>query len=366
MSSWSDLKNNLRLRKIYEQRIEIVKSIREFFWSRGFVETETPIAVRYASQEPYLNPLPITIHDTISASHPMYLRTSPEYALKKLLAAGFGKIFELAKCFRDYESFGGNHNTEFTMLEWYRAPASRSTAQPFGSVAPISSAGKPGVELSEIMADTEELFKFVGKRLGVKILRFKDCKIDILETWDRMSMTEAWQKYAGLNLDNNLTIEQLNDSAHLKGYATDKNDGYEDIFFKIFLNEIEPKLGLTRPVFIYDYPAQMSSLSRLSTHDPRYAERFELYVGGLEIANAFGELTDAVEQKTRLEKDRLLREKLGKEVWPVDEDFIACLRSGLPSAGGIALGVDRMVVLFTGAKDINEVIFQSVSDQLGK
>src|SRR3989338_11633864 len=120
MSTWSDIKNNPRLMRMYETRCEIIRLIREFFWSREFVETETPIAARYASQEPYLNPVPIMIHDPHNARHEMYLRTSPEYALKKLLAAGFEKIFEISKCFRDYESFGGNHNTEFTMLEWYR------------------------------------------------------------------------------------------------------------------------------------------------------------------------------------------------------------------------------------------------------
>jgi len=150
-----------------------------------------------------------------------------------------------------------------------------------------------------------------------------------------------------------------------------QSDVYEDLFFKIFLNEIEPKLGLEKPVMIYDYPEQMTSLSRLSSADPRYAERFELYIAGVELANAYGELTDAVEQKRRLEADREKRQQLGKETWPVDPDFIDAIKqigeAGLArqseaTAAGIALGIDRMVMLFTGANDIDEVIFQSAGD----
>ncbi len=344
MSTWKELKENPRLKDIFNTRIAIVKLIREFFWSQDFKETETPIAVRYASQEPYLNPIPVTIHDTRNTTHKMYLRTSPEYSLKKLLAAGYEKIFEFSKCFRDYESFGRNHNTEFTMLEWYR---STGTYQNF-------------------MDDMEKMFKYVGERLKIKDLRLKDCKIKIDQTWERLSMKEAWKKYTQVDLDNNLTIEQLSNTAKAKGYKVDPADAYEDIFFRLFLNEIEPKLGLERPIFIYDYPAQMTSLSRLCEHDNRYAERVECYIGGLELCNGFGELTDAEEQKKRLEGDRKLREKLGKEIWPIDEDFISALRSGIGTASGVAMGVDRMVVLFTGAKDISEVMFGSMKDQLGE
>jgi lysyl-tRNA synthetase class 2 len=148
-----------------------------------------------------------------------------------------------------------------------------------------------------------------------------------------------------------------------RGFAVEASEPYEDLFYKIFLNEIEPKLGIEKPTIISDYPEQMTSLSRLSTDDPRYGERFELYIAGLELANAFGELTDAGEQKRRLEADEAKRAQMGKETWPVDPDFISALTSGIPNSGGIALGVDRMIMLFTGAKDINEVIFQAVGNR---
>ncbi len=342
MSNWSDLKNNARLKDIYNTRIEIIKLIREFFWSQNFVETDTPIAVKLASQEPYLNPISINIHDPHGQQTGLYLRTSPEYSLKKLLAAGYEKIFEIGKCFRDFESFGGNHNTEFTMLEWYRSPGT----------------------YQEIMDDTENLFKYIENKLEINKVRNRQMEIPIDGKWDRMSVKEIWQKYLQVNLDDYLETEKLRNLAVERGFSTDGDDAYEDIFYKIFLNEIEPHLGIEKPIFIYDYPAQMCSLSKLCERDSRYAERFELYVGGLELANAFGELTDATEQERKLEEDKEKRKQLGKPVWPVDKDFIAALKSGMAPAGGIALGVDRMVVLFTGAKDINEVIFQSVKDQL--
>jgi lysyl-tRNA synthetase class 2 len=337
------------------------------------VETDTPIALRLPGQEPYLHPLPVILHSPEGRAEQFYLHTSPEFGLKKLLAAGYSKNFSLVKCFRDYEAFGdGTHNTEFTMLEWYRAPGG----------------------YHDFMDDTEKLFKYVGEKMGIEKLKYNgkeialDCHSEqseesprleeprdqgdpslslrmTSESWDRKTMKQVWQEYAGADLDRCLDRAGMGALAAEKGYVVGENDEYEDLFFKIFLNEIEPKLGLERPIFVYDFPRQMCSLSRVCPGDPRYAERAELYIAGLEVANGFGELIDATEQKERLEADRVLREKMGKPVWLVDPDFIAALASGMPEAGGIALGIDRMIVLFTGARSINEVLFQSVKDQLG-
>ncbi len=375
MSTWQDLKDNPRLMEIYKTRIEIIHLIREFFWSQNFRETETPIAIKFPGQEPYLNPVPVFFYDPRGKEEKFYLQTSPEFAMKKLLATGFDRIFQICKCFRNYESFGGLHNTEFTMIEWYRSPG----------------------ELTDIMNDTEKLFKFVAEELKIKDIRYKEKIIDILGNWEQKSMKELWQEFIGVDLDKYVPSVILNEpqrseeslAKDIKGsfaVAQDDNilrsvtnlrklciklsiqisdaDRYEDLFFKVFLNEIEPKLGLEKPIFVYDYPAVMCSLSKLSKHDSRYAQRFELYIGGLEIANAFGELTDADEQKKRLKIDRDLRKKLCKETWQVDEDFIEALNDIKQETAGIALGVDRMVLLFTGANDINEVMFQGVSEQL--
>ena len=344
MSSWKELKDNPRLKHIYETRLEIVRRIREFFWSKNFVEGDTPIAVRLPSMEPYLSPVEINIHDPSGKAFPFFLHTSPEFALKKLLAVGFPKVFEISKCFRDYEEFGNTHNTEFTMLEWYRAPG----------------------EMSDFMDDTEEMFKYVATGIGYQVssMKYKGNEIDLNQTWDRKTMKEIWLEYVGVNLDEYLTIETLKSLVEKKGYSTEGLEAYEDLFFKIFLNEVESFLGREKPIFVYNYPTSLCSLSRICEDDPRYAERAELYIGGLEIANGFGELGDPALQKKLLEEDRNTKIRLGKPVWDVDPDFIAALESGFPKASGIALGVDRMVMLFTGAHSIDEVIFQSMNDQV--
>ncbi len=342
MSNWIDLKDNQRLKKIYETRLQILRLTREFFWSQNFMEAETPIALRLPGQEPYLNPMPVEFLDPRLESHKFYLRTSPEYALKKLLATGYEKVFEIGKCFRNEESFGGTHNPEFTMIEWYRAP---------------------GTYL-DFMDDAERLFKYIGDKLTINKLKYKECEIDLSRPWQRIKVKDLWQQYIGVNLDDYLQIEPMRKLTVELGYQVSDSDEYEDLFYKIFLNKIENQLGIEVPTFVYDYPAQLCSLSKKCDNDPQYAERAELYIGGLELANGFGELVDATAQSENLEKDKALRQHLNRPTWEVDRDFIAALKSGIKPAGGIALGVDRMVLLFTGALDINEVIFQSAKDQL--
>lgn len=341
MTTWHELKDNPQLKEFYQKRAKIISLTRAFFERDGFIETETPIAVALPGQEPELFPVSVTLHDPQGRAYRYYLQTSPEFAMKKLLAAGFEKIFQICKCFRDYESFGGLHNPEFTMIEWYRTNAT----------------------YKDIMDDTERLFQFVGDQLDVKTVTWNGHTVDITSAWDCKTMKQVWQEFVGVNLDEYLEAPAMRAFARSRGYEVRNDESYEDAFYKIFLNEIEPKLGAERPVFVCEYPAVMTSLSRLCANDPRYAERFELYIGGLELANAFGELTDAKEQKNRLEADRVKRAAVGKETYPVDPDFIAALESGIPPTGGIALGVDRMVMLFTGSTDINEVIFESAPDQ---
>ncbi len=343
MTVWKELHDNPRLQTMYRTRLSILRLIREFFWAQNFVETDTPIALKLPGQEPYLNPAAVTFFDPLGRQEQFYLQTSPEFAMKKLLAAGFQNIFQLAKCFRNGEAFGdGTHNTEFTMLEWYRAPGT----------------------LPQIMDDLEALFKYVGEKLGVGTVKYGVYEVSIVNPWQRSTMKQLWQEYIGINLDDYLELGPLRQLAAERGHATSEADEYEDLFFKIFLNEIEPHLGVERPIFVYDYPARMCSLSRRCDHDPRYAERVEVYIGGLELANGFGELTESHEQLRRLEQDQALRHKLGKATWAVDADFIGALPAIPPPAGGIALGVDRMVLLFTGARTLEEVVFQTVSDQI--
>lgn len=340
MSTWRQLKDNPKNKEIFIKRAEIIKIIREFFWQENFIETDTPIANSTGGQEPYLEPIKTEFVDPRGQIFKQYLQTSPEYAMKKLLAGGFEKIFQICHCFRNNESFGGTHYPEFLMLEWYRV----------------------GDDYLKIMDDTENLFNLVAEKMEIDFLFFNNKKISIKEKWDRLTMREVWQKYLGVELNDYLTLSAMMSLAKSRGLTIDKKDLYEDVFYKIFLNEIEPKLGMDRPVFIYEYPASMAALARLSGKDPRYAERFELYIGGLELANAFGELIDGEEQKHRFAEEQNLRQELDREVCSVDEgliDALNFLKNKKVIASGIALGVDRLIMLFTGVNDILETRLES-------
>jgi lysyl-tRNA synthetase class 2 len=338
-----------------ETRAQIIRLIREFFWQQEFLEMETPNLLCLPGQEPYLSSMKLTINNERGASFIGYLHTSPEYTLKKMLGAGFKNIFSLCKVYRDQESFGGTHNPEFTMIEWYRA----------------------NEDFWKIMEDVEGLFKYIDEKLHLKskiqnpndqsnpnIQSQKFDHLDLGIDWkfgfgnlkfERLHMRDVWQRYAGVNLDDYLERDQMFALCEQKGYKPKTSESYEDLFYRIFLNEIEPHLGVHSPTIVHHYPACMAALSRLSPIDPRYAERFEVYVGGLELANCFSELVDSAEQFRRLQKDQEDRKQAGKEVFPIDMEFIEALKTMPPSAG-IALGVDRLVQLFTGCKNIDDVL----------
>lgn len=309
-----------------EARAKIIRAIREFFWSRGFLEMETPHVVRLPGQEPNLSPMRVTMRDERGAAYEGYLHTSPEYTLKKMLAAGFEKIFSLGKVYRDEESFGGTHNPEFTMIEWYRAHE----------------------DFYAIMDDVEGLFQWIGNHVPA-------CSMLQASSFMRMHMRDAWQRYAGVNLDDYLTRDAMLALCKQKGYAPKEDERYEELFYWIFLNEIEPYLGKDRPIILHHYPAPMAALSRISESDPSYAERFEVYAGGTEIANCFSELTDPAEQRRRLVAEREERRTLGKAVFDIDEEFLVAVQAMPPSAG-IALGVDRLIMALTGCKNIDDVL----------
>lgn len=301
-------------------RWEVLRLIREYFWSQDFTEVETPLLLRLPDQEPTLTAMKVSLHNERKEEFVGYLHTSPEFALKKMLAAGYEKIFSLCKAFRDYESFGGTHNPEFTMIEWYRAHS----------------------DFLAIMDDVEGLFDFISEKLG-EAKKFE---------FERLHMREAWKRYAQVDLDEYLTSEKMFALCEQKGYHPAKDEAYEDLFYRIFLNEIEPKL---ETVILHHYPKQMAALAQMSATEQGYAERFEVYVGGLEIANAFGELTDAKEQFKRFESQYQRRVQEGKELFGIDTDFIEAV-GHMPSSGGIALGVDRLVQLFTSCQNIDSVL----------
>lgn len=317
------IKNN---KKNLELRFEIIKKIREFFWVKNFLEVETPFILALPGQEPYLSPMKVEVQNEKGQKYQGYLHTSPEYTMKKMLAAGFENIFSICKCFRDQESFGGTHNPEFTMIEWYRARA----------------------DFYKIMDDTEELFYFLAKQFATKEY----------SKFERISMRDLWKKHAKADLNDYLEIDQIFALCTQKGYKPNKDEKYEDLFYRIFLNEIEPKL--IEPVIVHHYPIQMAALSIASKDDSRYAERFEVYIDGLELANAFTELTDADEQYRRLQEEQNRRRLQGQDVYDIDLNFIEALKN-MPPSTGIALGVDRLIQILLGCQNINNVLVLPMS-----
>lgn len=309
-------------KKNLETRFEIIKKIREYFWAQKFIEVETPTIVAHPGMEPNISAMKITVHDEQGNEHTGYLHTSPEYTMKKMLAAGFSNIFYLGKTFRDQESFGGLHNPEFTMIEFYRVEADMFT----------------------LMDDVQHMIDFVADRVERR-------KVKV----ERFHMKEIWNKYIGIDLDEYLSREKMYELCKEKKYNIAEDESYEELFYRIFLDHIEPKLKDLGAVIIHHYPAQMAALSRVSADDPRYAERFELYIDGIEIANAFTELTDADEQIRRLREEQEERRRQGKDVYEIDEEFIESLRM-MPESAGIALGVDRLMQVLLGCQDIDDVL----------
>lgn len=304
-----------------KKRAALIKAVRNFFDEQNFDEVDTPALQISPGMEPHLKAFKTDlINPEQDQARTLYLHTSPEFAMKKLLVAGVPKLYQICHVFRNAEG-SHLHSPEFSMIEWYRAYA--------------------GYE--QIMYDCEALLKHCANTSGITHYRYKNRQCDPFAGCDRLSVIEAYKKYSGIDVSPDSTSEE-----------------WEELFYKVFLNDIEPHLGADRPLILYDYPACMAALSRKKPDDPRFAERFELYVCGVELANAFGELTDAQEQRQRFEQDMDLKEELYGERYPVDEDFLDALEYGLPECAGIALGIDRLVMLTTGAEHINDVLWNPV------
>jgi lysyl-tRNA synthetase class 2 len=288
------------------RRAEVVRAVRGFFEARGFLEVETPLIVPSPGLDLHL--------DAFAVGPDRFLSTSPEYQMKRLLADGFARIFQITKAFRQKEK-GSRHNPEFTMLEWYRANAG----------------------ILDVMRDTEQLVA----RVTCGAVTLGGRAVACAPPFARMTVCEAFQRFAGATPEATLEMAAHN----------------EDAFYRLLVDRVEPSLAaLGQAVFLTEYPAPQASLARAKPGDPRVAERFELYVAGVELCNGFGELTDPVEQRARFERDRAERAARGLHVYPVDTKFLAALERGLPPSAGNALGLDRLVALACGMTDIAEVM----------
>jgi len=284
-------------------RARIIQAVRSFFINNDYIEIETPIRIPA--------PAPETHIDAVQSGD-WFLQTSPELCMKQLLAAGFRRIFQICKCFRQGER-GRLHLPEMTMLEWYRINSN----------------------YLDMMSECETLISQVARQIDSKnMMTYQGTEIDLTPPWRRISVAESFERFTSISME-----------------AALENDRFDEIM----VEAVEPNLGQPQPVFLYDYPAPRGALARSKPEDNRYAERFELYIGGLEICNAFSELTDPVEQRKRFESERNRRKDSGRLIYPMPEKFLTAL-ADMPEAAGNALGIDRLVMLFTDTNKIDDVV----------
>lgn len=343
MKTWQKLKTQPSLFNQYFVREQVIDATRSFFKEHKFHEVETPLLLPQPSTEPFLEVFDTSLVFADGIREQGFLPTSPEFSMKKLLAAGSGNIFQICKSFRNGEGRSGRHNPEFTILEWYRTPA----------------------DYKDIMNDVEDLLRSIYKAVKSDTkytCTYQGHKISFKKPFERITLSEAFLRFADIKEDDMLSEERLLEIGKKKGYQVDKETTWEQMFNQILFNEIEPHLGKGAPTFLYDYPASQAALSKKKEHDPRFAERFEVFLQGYELGNAFTELTDAKEQKERCLADLYERRKLGKKEFGLDEDFIKALESGMPPTGGIAMGVDRIIAIFADVPSIQDTLFFPVDD----
>lgn len=326
-------------------RTQVLKALRAWFEGAGFFEVETPILQVSPGNEAHLRAFSTDlIPPDGGKAIKRYLHTSPEFAMKKLLVGGVSPIFQLARVFRNAER-ASTHHPEFVMLEWYRREA----------------------DWRDLLIDCRAILQAAATAAGKGLLHRHGRTIDPFGAWEEISVADAFTQHCGIDLlatMNNFADpapDKLITEAKRIGIRVGEGDRWDDIVLRILGERIEPKLGQDAPAVLYDYPLPMAALARPKPEDPRLAERFEIYVAGLELANGFGELTDATVQRKRFEADMDLKQQLYGERYPIDEDFLAALEFGLPMSAGIALGFDRLVMLATGATHIDQVLWAPVA-----
>ncbi|WCS28052.1 EF-P lysine aminoacylase GenX [Methylobacterium sp. NMS14P] len=325
-------------------RNRILAAFRGWFADRDFVEAEAACLQVSPGNEAHLSAFATEAVGASGARTPLYLHTSPEFACKKLLAAGETRLFTVARVFRNRER-GPLHHPEFTMLEWYRA----------------------GAPYTALMADCAALLAGAAEVAGARRFTFRDRETDPFAEPERLSLAEAFDRFAGIDLLASVAPGGETDRGSLAaavaatGLRVAPDDTWADLFSRVLVARIEPHLGLGRPTILCEYPISEAALARPAPHDPRVAERFELYACGVELANAFGELTDPAEQRRRFEAEMAEKQRVYGERYPIDDEFLAAL-AAMPDASGIALGFDRLAMLACGATRIEDVIWTPVAE----
>jgi elongation factor P--(R)-beta-lysine ligase len=328
-SPWFDRARYEDRRGFLLARSVIFKAIRNWFESRQFLEVDVPALVVSPGNEAHLHAFSTVLIRDNGSKETRYLHTSPEFACKKLLAAGETKIFSIGHVFRNRERTS-THVPEFTMLEWYRADDSYRV----------------------IIEDTLALVQLAGEITGRHLWHWRDSECDVTADAEWLSVNEAFQKYAGIDLLG--TLGDRDALAKISPVAFAVGESWSDIFSRILVEKVEPHLGQGSLTVLFEYPSSEAALARKCAHDTRVAERFELYACGVELANGFGELTDAEEQRARFIAEMDVKEQRYGERYPLDEDLLRAL-TVMPDASGVALGLDRVIMLATGATRIDQV-----------
>jgi lysyl-tRNA synthetase class 2 len=322
----------------------VTRAVRGWFDARDFVEVETTALQASPGNEAHLHAFATEAIGPAGERETLYLRTSPEFAAKKLLAAGEARIWELARVWRNRER-GPLHHPEFTLLEWYRT----------------------GAPYEQMMADCADLVRLAAETTGVARFEFRGRSADPFAEPERVTLAEAFAAHAGIDLLATVAADGATDrdglwaAARGAGVRVADDDTWADVFSRVLVEKVEPRLGEGRATILCEYPTAEAALARPKPSDPRVAERFELYACGVELANCFGELTDPLEQRKRFEAEMAEKARVYGERYPIDEDFLAALAQ-MPAASGAALGFDRLVMLAAGAGRIEQVLWNPVPE----
>ena len=339
-SRWFSPNRHRDRRPFLLARNSILAAIRTWFAARDFIEVECATLQVSPGNEAHLHGFATDLIQPDGSHERRYLHTSPEFACKKLLAAGETRIFAIARVYRNRERTL-THSPEFTMLEWYRA------REPY----------------KQVITDTLDLLRLAAETAGTKLFRWRGHEINPFAKAEWLTAAEAFQRYAGVDLLATLDGKGGADRhalAAMAGVRVAADDSWSDIFSRILVEDVEPNLGATAPTVLYEYPAVEAALAKVCAHDSRVSERFELYACGVELANGFGELTDPAEQRRRFEAEMDVKQRLYGERYPIDEELLEALAM-MPEASGVALGLDRLIMLATGATRIDQVLWTPVS-----
>jgi lysyl-tRNA synthetase class 2 len=340
---WWTRQNHADRRPLLLQRGRVKAAIRAHFQAQDFTEVECGALVASPGNETHLHAFETQLFGPDGTGERLYLHTSPEFSSKKLLAAGEKRIFDFARVFRNRER-GRLHAPEFTMLEWYRAQE----------------------DYAAVINDCLALLRLAAEVTAADSFRHREARCDPRAEPERLTVAEAFTHFAGIDLLATLSASGEGDAVSLRsrarrgGIDVSDDDDWSDMFSKILTLRVEPRLGLERPCILYEYPVCEAALAKVSARDPRVAERFELYVCGVELANGFGELTDPVQQRARFEKEMVKKERVYGRRYPLDEAFLDAL-SHMPPASGVAMGFDRLVMLATGAPNVDAVLWTPLS-----